>query len=103
MPRLPYAAKQFLAEAEKIKPSTKYEADDEDGLRVYRTLRFDKRTTKWLGEALLFIDDERILDWHVTDAGYLHVTFAPGPEADTRDPFLLDDAVTVASSDSEQK
>lgn len=106
MPRLPYAAKQFLVEGE----IEKYETHDLDGLNVYRTLKFDKRTSKRLGEAMLFVDDERIADWHMTDAGYLHVTFVSGPEADTYDHFLLDDAITVAkaskkgrSSESELK
>jgi hypothetical protein len=92
MARLPYAAKQFLAEAE----VEKYEAHDLDGLNVHRTLRFDKRTSKRLAPAMEYVDDERIAEWHVTDSGYLHITFAPGPEADERTEFLLADAITVA-------
>lgn len=99
MARLPYAAKQFLVEAE----VEKYETHDLDGLNVYRTLKFGKRDSKKLAKALEYVDDERIADWHVTDAGYLHVTFVPGPEADSYDHFLLDDARTVASSESEQR
>lgn len=106
MSRLPYAAKQFLVEGE----IEKWETHDLDGLNVYRTLKFGKRDSKRLGEALLFVDDDRIADWHMTDAGYLHVTFASGPEADDYSPFLLDDAILVAkeskksrSSDSELK
>jgi hypothetical protein len=101
MPRLPYAAKQFITEAD---PSTAVENVEEsiDGFGVYRTIRFGKRDSKRIGEALLFIEDERIEDWHVTEAGYLYVDFSPGPDADVKDPFYLKDAEVVArGSDSE--
>ena len=92
MPRLPYAAKQFLDEV----GATKWEEKDPDGWNVYRTLRFGKRDSKRIGEALLFIEDDRIEDWHLTEAGYLHVTFVTGPEADDRAPFDFEDALLVA-------
>jgi hypothetical protein len=101
MARLPYAAKQFLAEAE---ATTAVEERDLDGWGVYRTLKFGKRDSKRIGQALLFIEDDRIKDWHVTEAGYLYVEFSTGPDADERDPFYLKDAATVAEgsgSDSE--
>lgn len=97
MARIPYAAKQFLDEV----GVEKYDEQDLDGWNVYRTLRFGKRDSKRIGEALLFIEDERIDDWHVTDAGYLHVTFVTGPEADERDPFDFEDALLVAKSSRE--
>lgn len=100
MARLPYAAKQFIKQAEALRSSTKYEPKDLDGLNVYRTLRFDKRTSKWLAPALdQFADmDERIEMYHVSDAGYLYLTFVATPDADNREPFLLEDAVEVAAA-----
>ena len=103
MARLPYAAKQFLAEAAEvlgIEPEVEFQ--DEDGLRVYRTLRFEKDESEALAPALEHIEDARILEHHITEAGYLYVQFTAGNEADERHEFLLADAATVArGSESE--
>lgn len=104
MPRLPYAAKQFIEEVRDVKPRAKAEPRDLDGLNVYRTLRFDKRTSKVLGPALLTLEmaqelDARIQEFGVSDAGYLYVTFVGTPDADLRDPFLIAEAVTVAEAE----
>lgn len=106
MPRLPYAAKQFIAEVQAIRPKAKADPRDLDGLNVHRTLRFDKRTSKVLGPALLTLEmaeelDPRIQEFNVSDAGYLYVTFVGTPDADLRDPFLVAEAVTVAEAEAQ--
>lgn len=101
--RLPYAAKQLIEQVQAEKPKATFEQHDLDGLMVYRTIRFDKRTSKWLAPLVeQFADgDARIAQWSKTDAGYLHITFVSTPNADDRTPFPLRDAATVASSESE--
>ena len=98
MARLPYAAKQLISQVEAEKPKATHEVTDEpDGLNVHRTIKFDKRTSKWLAPLLDQIEDERIAEASLTDAGYLHVTFVAGPVADQRWEFPLADAETVHS------
>lgn len=96
MSRLPYAAQTLLEQvkAEKSRASMK-EVSDPDGLRVVRVVRFDKTTSKWLQPILEAMDDDRIVDaWN--KGGYLHVTFSPGPNADDRRPFPLEEAGRLA-------
>jgi hypothetical protein len=92
MPRLPYGAVTLIAQATDHKKSAKSEPVGEvDGYGVFRTIKFDKATSKWLAP-LIRDDDPRIEDSSLTDAGYLHVTFVPGPWADHKQPFNLDEA-----------
>jgi hypothetical protein len=104
MSRLPYAAKQLIEQVQAERPSAKAEpVGDPDGLNVHRTIKFDKRTSKWLAPlAEQFLDtDPRIAEWNVTDAGYLHVDFITTPGADDRSRFLLSEAIMVADSEPE--
>lgn len=105
MARLPYAAETLIAEARELWPDVTWEpSGDPDGFGVQRSIRFDTDTGQRLAEALEFLDDRRVPTVNLTDAGYLHVTFAPdSPEADDRDPFLLKDAVAVLHQDSQDE
>lgn len=99
MSRLPYAAKQLIEQVQAARPSAKAEPHGEvDGLRVHRTIKFDKRTSKWLAPILdQFADiDERIEEYDVTSAGYLHITFVSTRIADDRSPYPLKAAETVS-------
>ena len=97
MPRLPRGAVRLISDAQAMKHTAKAEPHgDADGLGVYRTIKFDKRTSKWLYPIMLHVDDARVDTINLTDAGYLHVTFSDRPLADFRDPFPLKDASLVA-------
>lgn len=92
MARLPYAARVLIDQATAAKPRTKVERVDEpDGFNVHRTIKFSKDTSKWLEPRLEV--DPRIADAHLTDDGYLHVTFISGPRADDRTVFALREPV----------
>lgn len=96
--RFPYAAKQLLRQAQEQRPKAKMTAQgDPDGLGVHRTIVFDKRTSTYLAPLLDQIKDPRITEHHLTNAGYLHVTFTPTWRGDVKDPFPLADAAVVAS------
>ena len=99
MPRLPYAAVRFIQDVQAIKPSAKAQPHgDPDGLQVYRTIKFGKRESAMLYRLLLHVKDPRIESYNLTDAGYLHVTFVPGPRADRRGSFYLSEALTVSEA-----
>lgn len=88
--RLPYAAETLLDQVLEEKPKAEMQNhSDPDGLDVVRTVKFDKRTSAWLADRLTD-EDPRIESVELTEAGYLHVTFVPGIEADQRDPFDLE-------------
>lgn len=104
MSRLPYAARTLIQQVEGLRPSAKhYEASEPDGLRVVREVKFDKRTSEWLAPLLDRIDDERIKEHYLTDAGYLHVEFVGGVEADERRKFPLREALRLAEADRESE
>lgn len=94
--RLPYAARQLIEQVQSQKKRAKAEPfGDPDGLRVVRTIKFDKTTSKWLAPILEQLDDDRLVETETTEAGYLHVTFSPGPNADDRRPFPLAEAAAL--------
>lgn len=104
MARLPHAAKTLTkqvrehmrrSEDSKAGMETARPEGDPDGLGVYRALRFDKTSSKWLAKVLEQIDDERIESVE-TDKGQVVVKFTHRTAADRRDPFPLDDAEVVA-------
>lgn len=100
MPRMPYAMKTLTNQIKDLRKSAKFEAGDEDGFGVYRSVTFDKPTSKWLGHAFDYIEDERIVG-HRVSKDQLTVHFSTrSSEADDRDPFLIDEAVTVASDEA---
>jgi len=105
MARLPYAAKQLIKQVQKNYPDATYEVTDEpDGLGVHRAIKFDRDTSQVLEFAFdQFLDmDERVAEFHTTDAGYTHVEFVSGPAADDQRRYPLDEAILIiASSDSE--
>jgi hypothetical protein len=89
MPRLPYAAKTLIGQVQDEKPKARPSmVGDVDGLGVWRTIKFDKTTSKWL-EPRLDAGDERLSTVKMTDDGYLHVEFAAGTIADHRHEFDL--------------
>lgn len=95
--RLPYAAHQLIEQVQDRRKKAKAEyVSDPDGLGVVRTIKFDKATSKWLAPILEALDDDRIREAEVTEAGYLHVTFVPTPNADDRRAFPLDEAEALA-------
>lgn len=102
MSRLTYAARTLMRQiGDKRNYDVKF--GEPDGLGVVRDIRFDKRTSKWLAPLLEAIEDPRIAEANVTEAGYLHVTFVAGPQADDRRKFPLDDAATVRSSQEDHR
>lgn len=100
MTRTAYAARTLLRQ---IGDRRNYDVKfgDPDGLGVVRGLRFDKRTSKWLAPLLDEMNDDRIEEVYVTEAGYLHVNFVADRKADDRRKFPLDEAATVIRSAEE--
>ncbi len=96
MARLPYGAVALIDEVQRCRSGvTAKPVGDPDGFDVFRTIKFDKRTSDWLAPLLDQIKDPRIVERQVTDAGYLHVTFSPRPIADFRDKWPLEAAQQV--------
>lgn len=93
--RLPYAAKTLLRQID----TDDFSRDGgPDGFGVVRTLRFGKRATKNLAPVFEVMDDSRIAESHVTEAGYLYVTFVGTRHADDAALFPLDAAKEVAAT-----
>lgn len=106
MARLPHGAKQLIKQVQELFPDATYETVGEpDGLGVYRTIKFDSEVSEVLDYAFDYIlhDDERIEGFHRTEAGFLHVEFVSGIEADLRDEYLLHDAVILVANDGEDE
>jgi hypothetical protein len=100
MARIARAAIVLAEQVQELKPRTTWtEVGEPDGLGVYRTVRFSKRTGGWLRLLLEQIRDPRIQSMEETGDGLL-VTFIPGPKADYRDEFPLTDAETVLAAPS---
>lgn len=96
--RLPYAAKTLLRQID----TDDFSRDGgPDGFGVVRTLRFGKRATRNLAPIFEVMDDSRIAESHVTEAGYLYVTFVGTRHADDPAEFPLDAAREVAASQQE--
>lgn len=93
--RLVYGAKQLVRQVTDERPNASHLWGTPDGLEVVRTIRWDKRTSKWLAPLLEAIGDPRIEQLHLTDAGYLYVTFVPTHRADSNDKFPLEEAKAV--------
>jgi hypothetical protein len=99
MPRLPHGAETFIEQVKELRKSAKYEQGDPDGFDVVRSITFDKATSQWLGDALDYIDDDRIEDV-TTSKDQTTVHFATeSAVADQRDPYPLEDAITVAEDE----
>lgn len=97
MTRQTRAGKQLTRQVQESKAQTKVDVVGEaDGLGVFRTISFNKATSKWLEPLLVEIDDKRIESLETVD-GLLHVTFVPTTKADDAAPFPLADAETVLS------
>lgn len=100
MPRLPYGAETFIEQVLELRKSAKYERGEPDGFDVIRSITFDKPTTKFLGDALNYIDDERIVDAHVSKE-QLTIHFSDESAiADLRDPYPLAEAIEVAEDEA---
>ena len=97
MPRLPYAAQTLIDQVTAERKSAKVTPGDPDGLDVYRTVEFDKATSKWLAPILQEIDDERIIGAGISH-DVLTVVFTHRTVADDRAEFPLTDAETVADT-----
>jgi hypothetical protein len=91
MPRVPRAATALIGQVTDAKKRAKAEPHgDPDGLNVYRSISFDKTTSKWLTPILENSTDPRIVALG-DDGGRLVVTFSPKVDADRRDAFALDE------------
>lgn len=99
MSRTPYAAQTFIAQVKALRKSAKVETGDTDGFDVDRSITFDKATSKWLHPAMDYIDDDRIIGYAVTKDQLTILFSHRSTEADNRDPFLIEDAVTVAEAE----
>lgn len=100
MPRIPHAMKTLIDEVTAERKTAKYETGDEDGLGVFRSVTFDKPTTKWLGHAFDYVEDDRIIGYSVSKDQMTVLFSHRSSEADRKDGFLIADAQTVASSEA---
>jgi hypothetical protein len=90
MARIPYAARVLTDEVTASDPKASGKYMDEDGLGVYRTVKFSKAVSRWLQPALEFLADARVAKLH-TEQGNLLVTLSPrSPLADDRSPWMVD-------------
>lgn len=100
MARIPLAAKQLVRQATDAKPQTKAErAGEPDGFGTYRSVSFNKATSKWLEPLLTVLSDDRIESTESED-GILTVHFVPGRPSELSHPFDLDSAAVVAEETS---
>lgn len=100
MPRLPYGAETFVEQVTSLRKSAKYERGEPDGFDVIRSITFDKPTSKWLADAIDYIDDERIVDT-TTEKDQLTVHFSDeSAVADQRDTYPLAEAIEVAQAEA---
>lgn len=89
MPRLPYAAVTLIEQVTAERKRAKAEPHGAvDGLNVYRSIAFDKPTSKWLEPLIVETTDRRITGI-ADDDGRLVITFTPRTSADDRTPFVL--------------
>jgi hypothetical protein len=109
MSRIPHAAKVLASQVRdkygrsvdsKAGQETITPVGDPDGFGVVRSVEFDKTSSKWLSKVLAATGDPRIVGIE-EKAGKVKVTFASGTNADTKDPFNLTDAETVAEDEDE--
>lgn len=107
MARHPYAARTLAQQVRdhlgrtpdsKAGRDTMVASDDPDGLGVHRTFKFDKVASRRLKDVLTLatLDDPRIDDVYMRN-DHLYVRFSGRTIADSRDPFPLDEAVTVSA------
>jgi hypothetical protein len=97
--RVPHAARTLAQQLGERYKTVKMEATgDPDGLNVHREVEFAKGpAATLLAKVLPHLDDHRIVD-HRVKGGAVTVVFSDRTIADSRDPFPLSDAETVASA-----
>jgi hypothetical protein len=99
MPRLPHGAATLIEQVKELRKSAKYEQGEPDGFGVVRSVTFDKSTSKWLGDALDYVDDDRIVDV-TTEKDQTTVHFSTeSAVADQRDRYPLAEAIEVAEDE----
>lgn len=98
MPRATYAARTLADQVTAARSRAKVKNTNPDGLNVYRSMSFDKPTSKWLHPLLEAIEDPRITALDFED-GVLTVTFSAGTDADTRDQFPLDSVSDILNGE----
>jgi hypothetical protein len=97
MSRIPHAATQLITQVQAERKSATFQNEgDPDGFDTYRTISFDKGSSKWLAPILEAAEDPRIAETHLLKER-LHVTFVPGVEADHVDEFPLAEVDAVLS------
>lgn len=98
MSRNPYAMNVFVEQVKALRKSAKFTYGEPDGLDVNRQLTLDKPTSKWLGNALDHIEDNRLIGW-AEDKGEVKIFFSHRNIADLKDPFPIAEAVEVAEDE----
>lgn len=96
MPRNPRAATTLITELRSVVPDLDVEADDRDGLGVYRTFRLKSEDFKGLADVIAAVADRRIVQSKVITGG-VEVTFTHLALADGTDPFNVADAQDLVS------
>jgi hypothetical protein len=95
MPRDPRAATTLIRELRTIVPDLNAEADDLDGLGVYRTFRLTSKDFKGLEDVITAVADLRIVSSRSITGG-VEVTFSHFPRvADSTDSFGASGAETL--------
>lgn len=100
MSRVSRAAKTLAAEVTALKPDAEIEMVGEpDGFGVVRSIKFDEITSAWLAPLLVELADKRVVEHHVTEAGYLHVELTGSlARGEDRSPFHLAAAQEVVEA-----
>lgn len=94
MPRNPRAATTLIAEIQSLVGDIVVEADDLDGLGVYRTFTITSKTRKGLADVVNAVADERIVSSRSVPNG-VQVTFTHRFTADRGTQFGVRDAESL--------
>jgi hypothetical protein len=86
MTRYPRSANTLTEELRAAVPDLEFEADDLDGLNVYRTFRYTSETLKGLDDVVSVVADDRIV-LTKSIANGVEVTFNSRTVADQREGF----------------
>lgn len=98
--RVPHAARALRDQlGQRYKKVEMTGVGEGDGFGVQRTVEFDKTSSRLLKKVLPHLDDPRIADYSVSKAGIASVTFVGTIQADSRDPYPLEAAETVADAE----
>lgn len=98
--RVPHAARALRDQlGQRYKKVEMKATGESDGFGVHRSVEFDKTSSRLLKKVLPHLGDPRIADHSVSKSGIAEVTFVGSIKADSREPFPLDAAETVADAE----